>query len=149
MNWLQYSLVAMVALVPLLVSTGVAVKHFGIKADIIPIYYSLGVVIGIAVWILAKSRGQELTLGKPHLFFLVLGMTCGVVLNVCFYKALAIAPNPGLPPAIVNGSSAVTFFIVVPLAAMAPKFFQQAQISWKHALGLVLVLVGTSLFSFK
>jgi drug/metabolite transporter (DMT)-like permease len=149
MSWLQYSLVAMVALVPLLVSTGVAAKHFGIKADVIPIYYGLGVTIGILFWILSKSRGSELIIAKPHLFFVVLGMTCGVAVNICFFKALAIAPNPGLPPAVINGSSALAFFIVVPLAAFAPKIFQQAQISWRHALGLGLVLIGTSLFSFK
>ena len=149
MSWLQYSLVAMVALVPLLVSTGVAAKHFGIKADVIPIYYGVGVTIGILLWILSKSRGHELVIGKPQIFFVILGMTCGVAVNVCFFKALSMAPNPGLPPAIVNGSSAIAFFIMVPLAAMAPKLFQQVQISWKHALGLILVLIGTSLFSFK
>ena len=139
----------MLSLIPVFILTGVVERHLGVKSDVIPFYYCLGTVVGVMIWLLIKSRGQELAPSPGNWLVLILGMTCGVVANIAIFKALAIAPNPGLPVAIVSTNSVFTFFLMVPLAAMWPKIFQQAQISWRHAIGLALIVVGTSLFSFK
>ena len=60
MSWFQLAVIAMLSLIPVFILTGVVERHLGVKSDVIPFYYCLGTVVGVMIWLLIKSRGQEL-----------------------------------------------------------------------------------------
>jgi drug/metabolite transporter (DMT)-like permease len=138
----------MVVIVPAWLAIGFFASRYQIKSDVFLVWYFGGTIIGTLL------LGGVLK--NPQVFFpspkgvaamLAVGVGLGTIANVFLYKAIAIAPNPGLPIAVVNAASVLVFLASLALARLLPRDFSATKFDLWHLCGIALTLVGIVIIS--
>jgi drug/metabolite transporter (DMT)-like permease len=80
---------------------------------------------------------------------LLIGGTIGAISNILLFRAVTIAPNPGLPVAIVNATSIGVFLAAGLLSKLAPNYFNSEKIDAWSLFGIILTIVGTSIIAIR
>jgi drug/metabolite transporter superfamily protein YnfA len=80
---------------------------------------------------------------------LLLGLTFGATVNILIFRAVASAPNPGLPVAIANVASVGVFLVAALLARWAPNYFDSVKTDGWSFLGVVLTVIGAALIAIR
>jgi hypothetical protein len=146
--WLMQSLIGMLILVPGWLAIGFFGRNYQLSSDIFVVWYFLGGGVGAALfgrtpfaslipsgWVVASA-------------FLLGVLICGSS-NILIFRAVASAPNPGLPVAIINASSILVFFASAGLAWIAPRFFDAVTIDLRSFIGVVLTIAGVAFIAIR
>lgn len=150
-DWLWRSVIATFCFLPIMILQGFFSRNYGVRPEAIIIWYSIGQVVA-APLILTHFKimeWQSLSLSKPLLIILALGLTFGVASNVLFFQALSSAPNTSFPMAISNSSTIFVFLISIWLAAKWPKLFDVTKFDLWHLVGIVLAITGISIIALR
>lgn len=147
-NWFSQSAIAMLCLVPAWLAIGFFDKNYHIRPDVFLVWYFLGIVITTVLF-----RGSPLSSFAPSVkmvgVMLFIGFTIGAISNIMLFRAVASAPNPGLPVAIANVASVGVFFVAVLLARWAPTYFKAVKIDGWSLLGVLLTIAGVSIIATR
>jgi len=148
-NWLGQSLTATMLLVVAWPAIPFFERNFGIRIETFSTIYFLGIVSMYAMTSGSKIYGQVIgSTGSIALIFMV-GVIFGGIANLLLFRAVAGAPNPGLPVAISCGAAIGTAVVAWGLAKVAPNWFGQVDLNWKVALGIMLMLSGVALVATR
>ena len=151
LGWFGKSAVAaMLFTIPFL-SVGFLNRNFGLKPEAILVWYAIGLTLGCFGGVITFNTVKlgELSPSWPLLAATIIGALFSALPNILLYQALVMAPNPGLPMAIINISTVFTFFAALALADSLPKWFSAAKFDWIHFGGIVLVAAGVVLLSLR
>lgn len=147
LTWFWQAVLATVLVIPAWLGITFAGKFWHIRGDVILLWYNVGVVIGASAWIFF-SRAPLATSSRSF-WIVLLGLTLGAAVNILIFRAVATAPNPGLPVAIHSASSVVLFLATFVLAFFLPKYVTAGTFSWKELCGIFLTMTGVALISLK
>ncbi|MBI2217664.1 MAG: hypothetical protein HYU51_10235 [Candidatus Rokubacteria bacterium] len=150
MSWLWFSLVAATTLVPVFLSIPYFARNFHVRPDVFTSWYFGGVSIGVALWIALSEGAAALVPGGPRLLLgmLAVGVTFGAVANSSLFRAVAVAPNPGLPPVFLYSAASLAVFLAsAALAHRLPRYFSAVSRDLDQLLGILLVMVGLFLIA--
>ena len=151
LGWFGKSVIAAILFIIPFLSVGFFNRNFGLKPEAILVWYGIGLAFGCFGWTLALNTIQlnELSFNWPLFVAAIIGAMFSALPNILLYQALVTAPNPGLPMAIINVSTVLTFFAALVLAKLLPQWFSVAKFDWIHFSGIVFVVAGVVLLSLK
>lgn len=142
-NWVWQSVVAMLILSPIWVAIGFFDKNYQVKSDVFLVWYFL--VVSMFPIFFGNLSAKSLMLPWKILFPVLIVGFFGGVANILIFRAVAGAPNPGLPVAIGNGASIGSFLLVVLLSRLVPTHFNEVKFDAVSFLGIVLTFIGTAI----
>ena len=147
-NWFTQSVVAMLCLIPAWLAIGFFSKNYQVKPEIFLVWYFLGVIVSSVFF-----GGSSLRVIMPSTMIVVaivlVGLVLGAGANILLFKAVAGAPNPGLPVAIANVASVGVFFVAALLSRWAPAHFNPVKVDGWSLLGLVFTIMGASIIAIR
>ncbi|MBI2039398.1 MAG: hypothetical protein HYT22_03960 [Candidatus Niyogibacteria bacterium] len=147
-SWLWQSVISMLCLIVPWLSIGFFDRNFQVRPDVFLIWYFLGVAATSMFFggapFTAIAPSWKLVGGM-----LFVGLTFGAIANLLIFRAVAVAPNPGLPLAIVNVSSVAVFVISALLARWIPDHFSPVKTDLWSATGVLLTIIGASLIAIR
>lgn len=142
-RWFWYASFATIWIVPVFLGIPFFAKNFHVKPEVFMTWYFAGASLGVAVW--KYGLGQSLDL-RPHAKVLLaivgFGVTFGAAANSSLFRAVAIAPNPGLPPVVYSAASVLVFLAAAVLSNRLPKYFNRVNTDVDRFAGILLVLLG-------
>ena len=146
-TWFGLSLLATMSVSPVFVAIPFFGRHFAVSADVFTAWYFASVSMGVAAWIVFDRGGRALfpTAPAATVGIILVGLLLGSVANTCLFRAVILAPNPGLPPVIYSGASILVFLASVALADRAPRLFRPVTADLDRFAGILLVIVGVFL----
>ena len=147
-NWLGQSFLAILFLVPAWLAIGFFDRNFQIRPDVFLVWYFLG-ALATFVCFGRSPLGAMLPSWRIIGVLFLIGLTAGGIANLLVFRAVAAAPNPGLPIAIANASSVGVFLASAALSRLVPRYFAPVTFDPLALLGVVLSLVGTSLIALR
>ncbi len=142
--WKLQSVAAMLLLVPAWLSLSLFERIYGVRGDVTAVWYFLGVVVTGFAYHLANGAGVETLYPSTGivLMMLLVGVVFGSAANMLAFRATSIAPNAGVPVAIVNMSAVFVFLGALALAKYWPQYFAQNSFDLRQFAGLVLTVAG-------
>lgn len=123
-NWLGQSMIAMLCLIPAWLAIGFLDRNYQVGPDVFLIWYFLGIAV-TSVLFGGSSLNAIVPSWKMVGAMLLIGLTIGAIANILLFRAVADAPNPGLPVAIANVAS-VGVFLVATLRNLQAKILMNA-----------------------
>ncbi|ELP30255.1 hypothetical protein RBSWK_05853 [Rhodopirellula baltica SWK14] len=122
-------------------------KNFNLNSDLTIFTWMFGSGVGIVLFSphvnVTSLTNQPLQVA----LLLVLGITVGALANIAMGRVALEAPNPALPFAIINASTAIVYATTALLAVVAAKWFGNAEVSMRGCIGIAIVLIGLYLIS--
>lgn len=149
MEWIVKSLLAAMALTVQIILIGFFARNFSARPEPLVIAWFSGTVVGASAWMVYTGRISELSLSGSLIAMAIAGTFFGALMNVLFFQATTIAPNPALPAAIVNTSSIMVLLLVPVLAIVLPKYFVGVSFDAYHLAGIALTIIGVGLIAFR
>lgn len=147
-GWLTQSIVATALVVPIWLAIGFLNRNFHVRPDVFLVWYSLGAATASACFSVGSL--QALVPSWRSVAVVVgIGLTAGAISNIAMYRAVASAPNPGLPVAIANGAAIGTFLGAVLLSRWFPAYFDSVRGDLRTFLGIVLTVFGGALIVIR
>ena len=147
-GWLMQSLIAMLLLVPAWISIGFFDRNFQVKSDIFLIWYFMGAAIASAC-LNGLSYEKIVPSCKLASVMMLIGLTFGSAANILLFRAVVIAPNPGLPVAIANVASVGVFLVSLLLCRWLPSYFSTVKIDKWSLLGVGLTIIGSAIIATR
>jgi hypothetical protein len=147
-QWLWQSLFAMIIFIPAWLAIGFFGRNYGISPDLFNVWYFLGAAIGAAIFGRTPVTSMVPSVGVVIAIFLT-GLFIASSANLLLFRAVAGAPNPGLPIAVANAASLGVFFAAAILAHFAPRWFASVKMDGVSFLGVIVTLIGTSLIAWR
>lgn len=147
-NWLGQSMIAMLCLIPAWLAIGFFDKHYQVRPDVFLIWYLLGIAITSALFG-GTPLPAIVSAGRAAWAILLIGLTIGAAANILLFRAVAAAPNPGLPVAIANAASVGVFLVAALLAKSAPASFPAVKADGWSFLGVVLTVIGAAIIAIR
>ncbi len=146
-GWFWFSVVATLCVAPVFVAIPYFGKNFQVTPDIFTAWYFAGVSLGVALWLAWRGRAAELVPARPAALvgIVLVGLILGAAANSSLFRAVSLAPNPGMPPVIYSGASVIVFLGSAVLADRLPRFFTQVNTDLDRFLGILLVIAGVFL----
>ena len=148
-GWLFQSLASTFLIVPAWLAVDFFAKNFKMRAEVFLLYYFLGTLIGAGVW-KAITRPSDLVHSwSIALAVVLIGISFGAACNVLMYQAIASAPNPGLPIAIIEGASVLVFLGALLLGSILPMYFSPSTFDLQQLFGILLVISGVVIIGLR
>lgn len=143
-GWLWLSLLATICVAPVFLIIPYFDRNFQVRPEVFMIWYFVGTSIGVAAWMGLSRRPAALLPNHPGVLLAILsvGLAFGAVANSSLFRAVVVAPNPGMPPAIYSAASVIVFLASALLAGRLPRYFQQVNTDPDRFLGILLVIAG-------
>lgn len=150
-GWLGKSVIAAALFIVPFLSAPFFNRNFSLRPEAVLVWYAVGLAFGCFGWGLALNvvKFNELSFSWPLFAAAIVGALFSALPNILLYQALTAAPNPGLPMAVINISTVLTFFAALILAGLFPRWFSAAKFDWIHFSGIVLVVFGVALISWR
>lgn len=151
MGWFGKSILAAFLFIVPFLSVNFFVRNFQLKPEVILIWYFVGLAIGSFGLLISFKlvKLSELSPTIPLIAVAILGLVFGSLPNILLYQALPMSPNPGLPMAIINIATVITFLAAIGLAQILPKWFVTGKFDWVHLCGIALTVIGVSLVALR
>lgn len=148
-GWLALSFLATLCIVPTFLSIPYFGRNFQVKPEVFMTWYFAGVSLGVGLWIYLSGRATDLLPRSQGALagIILIGLTFGAVANSSLFRAVALAPNPGMPPVVYSAVSVVVFLASAMLASRLPKYFEQVSTDLDRFLGILLVIAGLFLIA--
>jgi hypothetical protein len=122
-------------------------KNFNLNSDLTIFTWMFGSGVGI-IFFSPHVNATSLSAHPLQVtLLLALGLTVGAFANIAIGRVALEAPNPALPFAIINASTAIVYATTALLAIVAAKWFGNANVSVRGCIGIMIVLVGLYLIS--
>ena len=147
-SWLSQSIMSMLCLIPAWLAVGFFDRNYQVKPEIFLIWYLLGTVIA-CTFFGGSPLDAMVPSGKLVGAILFIGFTIGAIANILLFRAVAGAPNPGLPVAITGAASVGVFIVAALLSRCAPGYFDSVKTDGWSLLGVILTIAGTSLIAIR
>lgn len=145
-NWIALSVTSMLWIAPAWMGTTFFQQHFGVRPEVYLIYYFTGVILYAGPW--AAAQGASFVPGLLAAALMIgVGFISGGPANTMLFRAVAIAPNQGLPIAIVTMSSIVVFAATLWMGRFMPQYFPQVAFNGYHFAGALLAVASVAVFS--
>lgn len=141
-------MIAMVLLIPAWLAIGFFGKNFQVGPEVFLVWYFMGAAIMSACFG-APSFGALVPSWKIVGAILLVGLTVGGIANMFLFRAVAGAPNPGLPVALANVASIGVFLMSILLARWLPAYFNSVKFDAWSAVGVVLTIAGASIIAIR
>ena len=147
-NWLSQSLIAAILLIPAWLAIGFFDRNYQVKPETFLVWYFPGV---IALAILFRQSPLKALVPSFGIVcaILLIGLALGGISNVLMFRAVANAPNPGLPLVLLNITNVGVYLIAAPLSRWLPSYFSTVKIDMYTFFGVVLVTVGASMIAVR
>jgi len=147
-NWLGQSVIAMLCLIPAWLAIGFFDRNYQVRPEVFLIWYFLGVAITSVLF--GGSSLNAIVPSKEIVgAILLIGLTVGAIANILLFRAVIVAPNPGLPVAIANVASVGVFLAAALLSRWLPSYFNSVKTDGWAFLGVVLTVIGASLIAIR
>jgi uncharacterized membrane protein AbrB (regulator of aidB expression) len=142
--------IALFCLVPAWFAIGFFDRNYQVRPNVFLIWYFLGGAL-TSVFFGGSSLSAIMPSWKLVLAMLLIGLTVGGGANILLFRAVADAPNPGLPVAIGNGASVVVFLVAILLSRWAPSssYFNPVEADPWSFLGVLLTVIGASIIAIR
>lgn len=155
LGWFGKSLIVGFAMMPIMVLTPIFFKYM--RPEAFMVYWLLGAGLGLIllsynIGVMPKPTGlspHDLVPNVAIGILWLLGLTCGVIANTLLGQAIAAAPNPALPPAIIGIASAFAYILAALGAFVLPQYFSHVTFNWHNFLGILLLVGGVFLISYQ
>jgi len=149
MGWLWFSAFATLSVTPVFISIPFFARNFHVKPETFTAWYFASVSLGVALWLWLDGRAADLHPGRLRaaIGIVLVGMSFGAAANGLLFRAVSVAPNPGLPPVVYSGASVIVFLASAALADRLPRFFDRVNTDMDRLLGILLVGVGVFLIA--
>ena len=143
-RWLWLSVFATICVVPTFLSIPYFARNFRVKPETFMAWYFAGASVGVGAWLCLAGRGSELFADRWGVLggITAIGLTFGTLANSSLFRAVALAPNPGMPPVIYSAASVVVFLASAALARHLPGYFNQVSTDPDRLLGILLAIAG-------
>ncbi|TSC59345.1 MAG: Uncharacterized protein G01um1014107_356 [Parcubacteria group bacterium Gr01-1014_107] len=147
-SWIVQSFVVLLCAIPAWLAIGFFDRNFHVKSDIFLFWYMLGILIALASF---KIMSSSITIPSWKVVgaIMLIGLTIGAVSNILIFRAVANAPNPGLPLAITSTGSVGVFITALAFSRWAPNHFNPVKFDLLSFLGIVLAVIGVSLIVIR
>lgn len=122
-------------------------KNFSLNPDMTIFTWMFGSGVGIVLFSPHVNVTSLTSQPLQVAVLLVLGVTVGALANIAMGRVALEAPNPALPFAIINASTAIVYGATALLAVVAAKWFGNAEVSMRGCIGIAIVLIGLYLIS--
>lgn len=151
LGWFGRSAIAAALFIVPFLSVNFFVRNFHLRPEIILVWYFVGLALGTLSLLFSFKMvsWQELSPTIPLLTVAFFGFIFGSLPNILLYQAIPAAPNPGLPMAIINVATVITFLAAIGLAKVLPQWFEAAKFDWVHLGGIILTALGVALLSLR
>ncbi|HEY7678225.1 MAG TPA: hypothetical protein VIG69_14215 [Candidatus Methylomirabilis sp.] len=148
-GWLWFSAFATVSVTPVFIAIPFFIKNFLVKPETFTAWYFASVSVGIALWLWLDGRAADLHPGglRAAAGIALVGLSFGAAANGFLFRAVSVAPNPGLPPVMYSGASVIVFLASAALADRLPRFFDRVNTDFDRFLGILLVIAGVFLIA--
>jgi len=147
-SWFAQSVIATLCLIPAWLAIGFFNRNFGVRTDVFLAWYMFGVIITVA-----SSSAPNLQILLPKWWVIVsivlVGATFGALANILLFRAIPVAPNPGLPIAIAGIATPCVFLVSVLLGQRVPKYFSPAPCDVWTLAGVVLIIGGATIIAVR
>ena len=146
-HWFVQSAAAMVIFVPIWLAIGFTKRNYDVGPDVFAAWYFLG---NACMALMIAPRVYEVLVPSAKVvgLLLIAGLIGGIA-NTLVYRAVAGAPNPGLPVAIASSASVCVYLLAVWCSRRWPAYFDQGELDLKKFIGVMLVVIGVSLVASK
>ena len=101
LTWFWEAVFAMMLLIPAWLGLSGFSRAWNVRGEVALLWYMVGVIIGVGVFTL-KTTSVIPEQSNAVWWLLGLGLFVGSVANILSFRAVAQAPNPGLPVAITG-----------------------------------------------
>ena len=152
LSWFQRSIIAMVVLIPLMVTIPLVQKHYGLSVESYFFSWFLGCGLGFFLlgWQAPSLDAKDLfTPVIPFAAVFVIGVLLGAPANILLVQAIPQAPNPALPFAIVNAAAVFAYGLSWVLGKISTEHFGEVELNWPRGIGVVLAVVAITLINYK
>ena len=152
MNWLSQSLISAMLLIPVWLAIGFFDRNYQVKPDTFLIWYFPGIIALSALMLFRQSQSPLKALVPSFgvvSVILLIGLAIGGVANVLIFRAVADAPNPGLPLVLLNITNVGVYLIAAPLSRWLPSYFSAVKIDMYTFFGVILVTIGASMIAMR
>ena len=147
-NWLSQSLIAAVLLIPAWLAIGFFDRNFQVKPEVFLVWYFPGIIALSILFRQAPLKALAPSFGIVCAIVLM-GLAIGGIANVLIFRAVANAPNPGLPLVLLNITNVGVYLVAAPLSQWLPEYFNTVKIDMWTFLGVVSVTVGASIIAVR
>ena len=142
------SLVATLMLVPIWLSIRYFDRNCGVRPEIFLVWYFIGVVATTGLY--RAASGVMLVPSWIHILAIMgIGLTLGAGANMLIFRAVAEAPNPGLPLAIMSTANVGVFLLAVVLSRTWPEHFASVEVDWWKLFGVLLAELGVAIIVLR
>ena len=147
--WLWFSACATVSVAPVFIAIPFFAKNFQVKPETFTTWYFASVSTGIALWLWVGGRAADLRPGglRAAVGIVLVGLSFGAAANGLLFRAVSMAPNPGLPSVMYGGASVIVFLVSAALADRLPRFFDRVNTDLDRFVGILLVIAGVFLIA--
>ena len=146
LGWLSGSMIAMLALIPAWMAVGFFKKNYAVEPTTFVVWYFLGTAIACSL-----LRKSPIEIFSPSwgitLSILLVGIALGGVANLLSFNAVGIAPNPGMPTAILGVASVGVFVFSILAYNILPNYFEPASMNWQAFAGIIISVGGVALIA--
>ena len=146
-NWLSQSLISSILLIPGWLAIGFLDRNYQIKPDVFLIWYFPCIVTFCILFRQAPLKTMIPSFGIICIILLI-GFIGGVA-NKLIFRAVAIAPNPGLPLIFLNLTNIGVYLVAAPLSRWLPDYFNTVKIDVWTFFGVMLVTIGASIIAIR
>ena len=148
-GWIWFAAFATVSVTRVFISIPFFAKNFQVTPETFTAWYFASVSVGIGLWLWLDGRAADLHPGglRAAAGIVLVGLSFGAAANGLLFRAVSLAPNPGLPPVVYSGASVIVFLASAALADRLPRFFAQVNTDLDRFLGILLVLAGAFLIA--
>ena len=144
MSWLALSIIATLCIIPAFLAIPFFAKNFGVRPEVFMTWYFVGVCTGVSLLLTGAGSGKELLgSGLPVTAAIVaIGFVFGAIANSFLFRAISLAPNPGMPPVIYSMASVLVFILSALFATRLPALFKQVNADIDRLVGIGIVIFG-------
>lgn len=147
-QWLTQAIMGMILIIPGWLAIPFYSRNFQISSDLFLVWYLLGGALGTFAFG-RISFGSMIPSYGIILSIFALGVLICAIANIFIFRSVQLAPNPGLPVAIVNAASVGVFFASAGLGRFMPRFFDQVKTDPIALFGVALTIAGATLIAIR
>lgn len=145
-DWFWYSIASVFLLVPAWLSIQFFSRNYNVHTNTFLVWYFAGIILATVATSTAVALVPSIAIVGA---IMLVGVVFGAGANILLFKAIPLAPNPGLPVAISGSASLGVFLVSILLGVFFPKYFAHTDFTAPSFFGILFIIAGVALIAFK